>query len=469
MLLTITNTRTPATDLSWLLMKHPDRVQRFDLSFGAGHIFFPEASDTRCTAALMLEVDPVALVRKPKGSEGFSLGQYTNDRPYVCASHLCVALSRILGTALNGHCPPRPELVERPLDLEVTLTALPCRGDAGHRGPELVRQLFEPLGYTVALDGEVPLWHERPQWGSAPVRDVILRHTITVSQMLQHLSVLVPVLDGDKHYYVGTDEVEKLVARGEGWLGEHPHRELISARYLRHQRALTRMTLARLVDDLPDETAPPTKPLEPARLSLNDIRLDTVAQAVEASGARTVADLGCGEGKLIKRLLKLSALQHIIGIDVSTLALERAHRRLRVDQLSERQKRRLRLVQGSAVYRDRRLDGVDVICAVEVIEHMDLERLDAFVDAVFAGAQPRQVLITTPNAEYNVRYEALSAGHFRHDDHRFEWRRGEFEAWAQAVAEAHDYTVKFEAIGPVDDAVGAPTQMGVFSRREAEG
>src|SRR2546422_863959 len=162
MLLTISTTRSPATDLGYLLHKHPERLQSFDLPFGQAHVFYPEAGDERCTAALLLDVDPVGLIRR---SVKFPrLDQYVNDRPYVASSFMSVALARIY--------------------------------------------------------------------------------------------VLIPVLDADKHYWVGEDEVEKLLRRGEGWLADHPARELIVARYLKHQRSLRDEALARLLEDeTPDPDA----------------------------------------------------------------------------------------------------------------------------------------------------------------------------------------------------------------------
>jgi 3' terminal RNA ribose 2'-O-methyltransferase Hen1 len=125
---------------------------------------------------------------------------------------------------------------------------------------------------------------------------------------------------------------------------------------------------------------------------------------------------------------------------------------------------RITLRQGSLAYRDPGLAGFDAACAIEVIEHIDPPRLGAFERALFDHAQPGLVIVTTPNVEYNARFERLAQGAFRHRDHRFEWTRAEFEAWAGAVAERHGYGVTFHPIGPVDPVLGAPTQMGVFRR-----
>jgi len=119
---------------------------------------------------------------------------------------------------------------------------------------------------------------------------------------------------------------------------------------------------------------------------------------------------------------------------------------------------------GSLTYRDARLNDFDTICCVEVIEHIELERLPAFERVVFEFAAPPTVIVTTPNIEYNVRFEGLQAGKLRHGDHRFEWSRERFASWARGIAVAHGYAVELSPIGPVDADVGAPTQMSVFSK-----
>src|SRR5437763_13042228 len=127
MLLTITTTHQPATDLGYLLHKHPERVQTFALKFGQAHVFYPEASEQQCTAALLIDIDPVHLVRGRDKS--VALEQYVNDRPYVASSFLSVALSQVFGTALNGHCNARPELANTLLPLSAHLAVIPCHGD----------------------------------------------------------------------------------------------------------------------------------------------------------------------------------------------------------------------------------------------------------------------------------------------------------------------------------------------------
>lgn len=463
MFLTITTTHQPATDLGYLLHKHPDRCQSFDLPFGQAHIWYPEAHAERCTAALLLDIDPVRLARHDPGAASRRpLEPYVNDRPYVASSFLSVALAKVYSSALAGQCKPRPELVATPLPLMVRLVAVPCRG-----GPELLQRLFTPLGYTVHVAMQ-PLDTRDPAAGDSAYAMLELQAHTRLSDLLSHLYVLIPVLDDQKHYYVGDAEVEKLLRRGTDWLAQHPERELIARRYLRHRSNLTRAALARLAEEDtpdPDATAESQAAAEDTLekpLSLHEQRIEAVATVLAENGVRHVLDLGCGEGRLLKRLLEDKRFIEIVGVDVSARALERAQSRLNLDRLPPRQRERITLLHGSLVYRDKRLTGYDGAALVEVIEHLDQARLAALERVVFGEARPGLVVITTPNVEYNTLFEGLPAGQLRHRDHRFEWSRAAFAAWAERVAQRHGYTVTFHPIGPEDATLGAPTQMGVF-------
>jgi 3' terminal RNA ribose 2'-O-methyltransferase Hen1 len=464
-LLTITNTRRPAADLGYLLHKHPDRHQTFPLSFGKAHVFYPEAGPERCTAALLLDIDPIALVRGRKGSPAAGpLAQYVNDRPYVASSLLSVAIGRVFGSAKSGRSEERPELAAAALPLCASVALVPCRG-----GEEMLRRLFEPLGYAVAAE-QFELDPDFPQWGQSPYYRVELRAEVRLCDLLTHLYVLVPVLDDEKHYWVGDDEVEKLLRHGEGWLGAHPERELIARRYLKHQRSLACEALARLSDEdgpVSDEARGGGEAELEQSIDLAAERLQSVLAAIKGAGARRVLDLGCGEGRLLKLLMSESAFQEIVGMDVSSRALEVAYDRLRLDRLPVHQQGRVRLMQGSLVYRDERLAGYDAAAVVEVIEHLDPPRLAAFERVVFAFARPGTVVLTTPNADYNVKWEGLRAGEYRHRDHRFEWTRAQFQHWADEVARRHGYAVRCLPIGPEDPQVGPPTQMAVFTATPA--
>lgn len=466
MLLTISTTHVPATDLGYLLHKNPSRAQSFDLSFGQAHVFYPEVGEDRCTAALLLDVDPVALVRGPqgRGGEGRTLAQYVNDRPYVASSFLSVAIAQVFGSALGGRSKERPGVAESPLPLEARLDVVPSRG-----GKEFLRRLFEPLGYTVQSEN-FPLDTQFPEWGDSPYFRVTLTGVVRLADLLTHLYVLIPTLDIGKHYYIGDDEVEKLIRKGEGWLTNHPEKETIVRRYLKHRHSLVREALEQLtqaeepgVDDLEERHDREEESVE-RKISLHEQRLGAVLGALKASGAHRVLDLGCGEGRLLALLIQERQFTEILGMDVSYRSLETAQDRLRLDRLPPMQRERISLIQGSLIYRDKRLEGYDAAAVVEVIEHLDPPRLTSFQRALFEFARPKTVVITTPNVEYNPKFETLPAGQFRHKDHRFEWTRAEFHSWVNGVCERFGYTARFLPIGPEDAEVGAPSQMAVFER-----
>ncbi|TDC34713.1 3' terminal RNA ribose 2'-O-methyltransferase Hen1 [Micromonospora sp. KC213] len=476
MLLTLTTTHRPATDLGYLLVKHPDRVQSFTLPAGTAHVFYPEADAARCTAALLVDIDPQRLAagrgrgrRQAATPESFTLGQYVNDRAYAASSLLSSALSTVFRSALRGESRDRPELADAAIPLEVRVPVLRCRG-----GVDLAVRLFAPLGWTVTAT-PVPLDEEHPDWGDSRYVDLLLTGTVRVADALNHLYVLLPVLDDAKHYWVAPDEVDKLLRAGAGWLADHPERALITRRYLAHRRALAGQAMARLAelrladeppaDDSVDETGSSAEP-DTRRASLAVRRRAAVLAALAASGACRVLDLGCGGGALLAALIAERRYTEIVGTDVSAQALAVAARRLRLDRLPERQRDRVRLWQSALTYRDDRLRGWDAAVLMEVIEHLDPPRLPALEDAVFGHARPGTVVLTTPNVEYNVRYEGLGAGRFRHPDHRFEWTRAEFADWVEGVAARYGYAATISGIGDDDPEVGAPTQLAVLTRKD---
>ena len=479
MLLTITAEGENAAALSFLLHKHPDKLQQVELSVGAASIFYPECEKEKVTAALLLDIDPIGMVRNAKNFAGkdFLLGQYVNDRPYVASSFMSSAISKAFSSAMNGSCKEHPEFIDMPLALTAKISVLP----APRGGELLIKRLFEPLGYTVEAERHL-LDTQFSEWGYGKYFTLTLKNTLPLKDLLSHLYVLIPVLDNEKHYFITQNEVEKLLQKGKGWLEQHPEREIIVSRYLINLKSLVRSAFEVLqaVEDgiipdtdneaeqdeltkIEDTAAAHTQLQKVKKERLHDIRLKLVAEKLKQSGAASVIDLGCGDGKLLRLLLKEKQFTRIAGTDVSYSELEKSQDKLHWNEMPERQRERLSLFQSSLTYRDKRFSGFDAAAVVEVIEHLDPNRLPALEKSLFTYAKPQTIVLTTPNREYNVRYENLSAGKVRHSDHRFEWTRSEFEAWAERVARENNYTVAFFPVGEEEENIGAPSQMAVFT------
>lgn len=463
MLLTITSTHFPASDLSYLLHKHPDKVHDIEISTGIAHVFYPEISDERCTICLLLDIDPVALVRRSNGPRGndFALEQYVNDRPYVASSFMSAAIAKAFSTAMNGRCKDKPELVSVPMPFEVEIAAIPVRG-----GEAVVKELFEPLGYTIELQRH-PVDPQFPEWGESRYFTLRLKNTLTAQQLLSHLYILMPVCDNDKHYWIGQHEIEKLLEKGKDWLPSHPAKEFITMRYLKHQRSLANQAMEILLqDEITGEGDEENNPEPEQKIRVHDGRLQAVRDELLQANAKTVVDLGCGEGKLLRLLMAEKQFEQILGMDVSYRSLEIAKDKLKFDKLPTAQRKRIELIQGSLTYRDKRIEGFDAAALVEVIEHLDEPRLAALEKIIFKYAKPVDVVVTTPNAEYNIKFETLTAGQMRHADHRFEWTRAQFQQWGNRIAEQYNYSVVYKPVGEEDAEVGALTQMAVFTTKQ---
>jgi len=479
MLLTITAEGENAAALSFLLHKHPDKLQQVELSVGAAYIFYPECEKEKVTAALLLDIDPIGMVRNAKNFAGkdFLLGQYVNDRPYVASSFMSSAISKAFSSAMNGSCQEHPEFIDMPLALTAKISVMP----APRGGELLIKRLFEPLGYTVEAERHL-LDTQFSEWGYGKYFTLTLKNTLPLKDLLSHLYVLIPVLDNEKHYFITQNEVEKLLQKGKGWLEQHPEREIIVSRYLINLKSLVRSAFEVLqaaedgiipdtdneaeqdeLTKIEDTAAAHTQLQKVKKERLHDIRLRLVAEKLKQSGAASVIDLGCGDGKLLRLLLKEKQFTRIAGTDVSYSELEKSQDKLHWNEMPEKQRERLSLFQSSLTYRDKRFSGFDAAAVVEVIEHLDPNRLPALEKSLFTYAKPQTIVLTTPNREYNVCYGNLSAGKVRHSDHRFEWTRSEFEAWAERVARENNYTVAFFPVGEEEENIGAPSQMAVFT------
>lgn len=457
MLMTISTTYQPATDLGFLLHKNPNKLHEFTLSFGKAYVFYKDIQENLCTACLLLEINSIDLVR---GQKTYAY-EYISDRAYAASSFLSVAISNVFGSGLNGACRDKPELAETTMPLTVALKALPARG-----GKALLERLFLPLGYEMEIE-EFYLNDNFPQWGMSPYVNLTLTKQATVASLLNHLYVLIPVLDDDKHYWVGEDEVAKLLDKGDIWLKEHPEKEVIAYRYLKHRKRLTREALAQLTENDTDaQSIEYTKQEEALEkpLSLNSQRLNKVLTVLKQHNVKKVMDLGCGEGKFIKALMDEKTIEDILGMDVSLHALQVAEDKLKLEKYGIKGADKVKLIQGSLIYKDKRLQAYPAATLIEVIEHMDENRLSAFEKVLFGFTQPKLVIITTPNFEYNVKFAQLNDKSFRHKDHRFEWTRAQFQTWAKQIAQTYHYQVSFDNIGEIDENLGSATQMGVFIR-----
>ncbi|MBY0552852.1 MAG: 3' terminal RNA ribose 2'-O-methyltransferase Hen1 [Candidatus Obscuribacterales bacterium] len=478
MFISVTTTHNPATDLGYLIVKNPATApHRFSLPFGEAILTYTEISPDRCTAVMTLDINPVELVRGREGSQGGgTIDEYLNDRPYCSSSILAVALRRVFSSALSGKNKDRQELAKTRIPLECTIGALPSR-----RGPVTIRDLFEPLGYNVVDCTRHALDPLQPEWGDSDYHTVTIRGTVTVQELMTHLFILIPVLDNDKHYFVGDAEVEKLLRHGNVWLATHPLNEMIVNRYLGNKKHLAAKALGALAELVAPEdeesdgeadgaTADGQTPATPREdvektISLHQIRHETVVRVLKERGVKRVVDMGCGRGLFVGRLMDDAQFEQILGMEVELRAVSGARYKLKLHKQPAEKRDRVKLVQGSVTYRDSILrQKFDAAVSIEVIEHMEPTRLDMFAMVMLGDCRPRIAVVTTPNREYNCLWPTLPAGELRHKDHRFEWTRSEFEQWCSTQAARYGYATEFQPIGPLDDKHGAPSQMCVFTR-----
>ncbi|HCA41863.1 MAG TPA: 3' terminal RNA ribose 2'-O-methyltransferase Hen1 [Bacteroidetes bacterium] len=463
MILSISTSHKPTSDLGYIFHKHPDKFQSFNFSAGKYHIFYPELNNDKATICLLLDIDPIEIVKILRNNtpDGFPLGDYVNDRPYVASSFMSVAIAKGFSSAIKGKCKEKPELVNTKLPFEVFITSLP----SPKGGEILIRKLFEPLGYQLEIERQT-LDLKFPEWGMSKYYNVKLKNTLTTKELLSHLYLLIPVLDFDKHYFISDDEIEKLIDKGTTWLNIHPEKEQIIRRYLINLNSLTSKALERISDNeiLNNETEKISikDVTEQKKETLHIKRINTVVDKLIESGAKTILDLGCGEGKLIKQLLKHKQFNKITGMDVSYNELLKAKERLNYNDLPPKQKERINLIHGSLTYRDKRLEGYDAAALIEVIEHLELSRLKSMERVLFEFAKPKLIIITTPNKEYNSIWEKLDSIDMRHKDHRFEWTRSEFLNWSINISKTYNYNSEIFPIGEEIENIGAPTQMAIF-------
>lgn len=193
--------------------------------------------------------------------------------------------------------------------------------------------------------------------------------------------------------------------------------------------------------------------------ALHEVRHQQILELVRNCGARKILDLGCGSGNFLWHLMNETQIEQAIGVEQSSLSLLQAREKLAV--YLQATPCRLKLINSSYADPLPELHGFPLAVMIETIEHVDPKRLSQVEQNVFAVMCPKQVILTTPNSEYNTIY-GLQPGEFRDPDHHFEWTRSKFQQWARGVATRHNYEVHFAGIGEADLQLGSPTQMAIF-------
>lgn len=448
MFLSISVPGPDATDLGFVLQKHPESVFRSEVSFGRVTGFYPRADADGCEFALVVEVDHVERVRGVSWDAG-SAG-YIDPHPYAASSYLATAIPAALRSALNGKPARGPDeaaaarmagLAARDWDLAVRVCPVPASERA-------VAELFGPVGFEVetkALRSGHPM--------ASPMLDVVLRGKMPVSRALSALYVLLPVTDGKKHYFYTEQEAEKLLSKGEGWLAVHPRREAIVQRYLGRSRQIAAAASERLGN------APKAGEVQPEKVpgpwsGSHALRHEAILRILGERGSRRIVDLGCSEGSLLEMICSMPLVEEAVGVDPSLSDLERAGKRCGPKG---------RVLQGSAIYVDSRLRGFDTVVMCEMIEHVDPSRVELVERAVFGTMRPDTVILTTPNRSFNEAF-GLPPGSFRHQDHRFEWTSTECSGWARRVAAQFGYSVEVTGVGGDHPEHGSISTLCVFTK-----
>lgn len=446
MLLTINCKDQDAMDLSWLLHKRPDRFQKFDLGYGNAFIFFPEYARDNCTACLLLEIRPDSLNDLCKARDGEF--QYVNSRQYLSSSLLSAAIGKTFSSALKGVCQDTPALVDKHHDIEIRISNFSCRIN-----PDFIERILTPLGYGIE-------WEILPNDGyysdgGFSYGDLRLRIHATVQDTLSHLYILFPVFDRQTHFWLGESHLQKFIRHSQKWLGGHPEKRLIINEYfgpaadLKH-RVLELFGALRTQDD------------NPQFASLNHARQSAIEGILAASGAKTVIDLGCGNGSLLSLLHEKNSYEKLAGMDVSAKSIESARKKFEPPFLHARVAPEIFI--GSLTYSDKRISGYDAAILSEVIEHFETERMDSVMRNILGEARPRLFVMTTPNKAYNQEFPFLEHGALRHPDHRHEFDESEFSGFCEKYAHMFDYNLEMAHIGEELSDVGAPTLLGIFKK-----
>ena len=449
MQLTIRATGDNVKAVSYLLAKNPNNLYERNHKGHAVRMFYSLFTDTVLELTVFVTPDPLTLMQQ--SSNAYDITHYINDREFAVSSIFTSLIRSAFGTALNG----------QPKENYVQWVNQPFLFDFGI-GPvvtdlsdEKIRRLFEPLGYEVGIEyGETNYAFQMKVKSTA--RYLTLTGNVTLQKGLQQLFVLIPVLDNYKHYFIDENEIEKIKRYGEGWLDTHPEKTFIIQKALRFKEVYS------LLEERKENNTSQEKSVS-SKVRLNELRYKRIVEVVSNLPVKkSVVDLGSGEGKLAVQLGFIDGVQEILAVEPSEKEQLKARRRF------EKVKDRTAFVEptpmwGSLFYYDERLKNKDVIILCEVIEHIDEERLPKIMDLLLRDYKPGVLLITTPNREYNEVYDMQDAK--RHDDHRFEWTRAEFEQWCAEKNQSGHYELTFDGIGEMHAIHGFPTQMCLFVRK----
>jgi 3' terminal RNA ribose 2'-O-methyltransferase Hen1 len=447
MQLSLTVRGSNADVVSYLIAKNPNNPYERDEKGFKVRLVYPKFSKEEIQFVIYVKPDPIDLVRN--SSDLYDITHYINDREFAVSSLFITTIRKALGTALNGK--PDEEYLEWVgHEFEIELSFGPVATDL--RDKEIV-DLFEPIGYKVEIERGVSNIREKSSAGF-----VTLSGRQSVQSALKHVSILIPVIDNYKHYFLDEREVEKLDRYGEGWLEEHPMKQMIVKRALRFNALISQSQFY-------EKKQRNSNYDENPKVRLNDLRYEHILNYIKTLPQReTIVDLGAGEGRLSVQLGFLEGVKEILSIEPSNKSRIRAIERFQQVNTKEGYVEPQSL-SGSLFYFDSRLQNKDVIVLCEVIEHIEEDRLPKIFDTILNDYCPKTLIVTTPNQEYNVLYEMDDE--MRHDDHRFEWTRPQFVQNVESWTEQTPYQVSIQGIGEEHEAYGHPTQMAIF-RREGE-
>ncbi|MBM4761305.1 3' terminal RNA ribose 2'-O-methyltransferase Hen1 [Bacillus sp. B15-48] len=446
-----------AENLSYLLAKNPNNLYDRDEKFFRVRFVFPTFGEKESEALIFVTPDSVELVRNSPNT--YDITQYINDREFVVSSLFCTSIRKALGTALNGK--PKEEYLEwvdHKFDLEIGFGPI-----ASQISDEGLRELFLPLGYSLEIErGQTDYSFDLKQRSS--VRFLTLKGNVTVQNALRHLFILIPVIDNYKHYFIDDREIDKLERYGEGWLEKHPLRDYIIKQSLRFSDVIQKAEQSLPIKSDHEKNKVSQKNQTIPKVRLNQLRYEAIVEKISSLPLKQrIVDLGSGEGKLSVRLGTIKGVKEILAVEPSESAQLKAMERFEKagkhgDYLLPTP------IMGSLFYYDERLLNADVIILCEVIEHIDEHRLQGIMKMILGEYEPKALIVTTPNQEYNAVYDLNE--NMRHLDHRFEWTRSEFKSKCEEWIQNFPYTTKFEGIGQEHEEFGHPTQMCTFVKKE---